>query len=190
MKIRMFLIGVLALGFIGSANAAIVTKDAIQTAITQSNLASLALIDWKVGDAQDYNVDLGLPGFGGTMHKEATKEEGNGIWVKQQLELPIMNDTSEMLMDRNTGKILKFIHNGKEEAVPSGDIEIVKTENTQITVPAGTFKVMHVIAKSKDVSQIELWANPRVISLDGGAKMYMDQGQIKITMELTKFVKN
>lgn len=151
-------------------------------------IAPEALIEWKVGDKQEFEVS-GVMGMTGTMTKVASKEEGNGIWISQQLTLPIMSDKTELLIDRDSGKTLKMIHNGKEEKAPEGEIEIIKTENTFIEVPAGKFKVMHITAKSKDVKQIDVWANPKLIALDGGAKMVIDQGQMTITLVLKSFVK-
>lgn len=178
-------------GFIANAQAADVASAVqINTQLMMDTISTMALINWKVGDNSDYAVTLeGLP-INGTLHKEATKEEGNGIWLKQDLDLMIQKDSQEILMDRNTGKVLKYVHNGKEEAMPDDKIEIVSTNSAQITVPAGTYKVMHIVAKSKQIPAIEIWENTRDICLDGTAKTYMDQGQVKITMELTKFVKH
>lgn len=172
-----------------NANANLTTVAEINTQELLMSIHTMSLINWKVGDSQDMKVTLGF-GLSGTMHKEATKEEGNAIWVKNELKLPIANDVQEVLYDRDSGKVLKFIHNGKEAEMPNEEIEIVDTKNETIEVPAGKFKVMHVTAKSKSVKQIEIWINPRDISLDGAAKMFMDQGTMKITMELTKFTKN
>jgi hypothetical protein len=200
MKIHALLIGLLTLGVTNAARAND-TKDIDIQAITAGinavmNIATatpeeeaaMALIDWKVGDTQDYKVTLSM-GLEGTMHKEAFKEEGNGVWIRQEMKLPIMNDTSELLMDRNSGKILKYVHNGKEENIPDGKIDVIATKNDVVEVPAGKFKVLHVTAKSKDVKQIDIWANMREISLDGTAKVVLDQGQIQITMELASFKK-
>jgi hypothetical protein len=187
MKIRTLLIGFLCVA--APASAATLSLDQIQQMEITRTQAMLSLINWKVGDLQDYKVTLGM-GLDGTMHKEVTKDEGSSaVWIKQELKLPIMNDTSEVLYDRNTGKVLKYVHNGKEESLPDDKIEIVSTKNDVVEVPAGKFKVLHVVAKSEKVKQIEIWMNPREISMDGAAKLYMDQGMIKITMELTKFVK-
>ncbi|MBI3544456.1 MAG: hypothetical protein HY075_14385 [Deltaproteobacteria bacterium] len=177
-----------AFGATAQANSNVVTVESINTQaiVTMEALSSMALINWKVGDATDYNVSLGGFGMNGTMRKEATKEEGEAIWIKSELKLPIMQDTQEMLMDRNTGKVLKYLHNGKEENMPDEKVEIVKTAYESVTVPAGTYKCTHVWAKSEQVQDIQIWMNNRDIALDGAAKMYMDQGQIKITMELTK----
>lgn len=191
MKFGMILIGLIGTLLCGlaSANTNVVTIEQIANLEITRSTSMNAMINWQVGDSQDYKVSLGGFGMEGTMHKEATKEEGNAIWVVQDLKLPIMNDKSEMLIDRNSGKVLKFIRNGKEEKAPEGDIEIISTKSDVVTVPAGKFKVLHIKAKSKDVQDIQIWMNNRDISLDGAAKMYMDQGMIKITMELTKFIK-
>jgi hypothetical protein len=192
MKIRTFLLGVVLACSVASAQAQEFTVAEFNTQDLLRSVSTLSLINWKVGDSQDYKVVLSGFGMEGTLAKVATKEENNGtaIWVKNEMKLPIMNDTQEILFDRNTAKVLKYIHNGKEEQLPDDKIEIVETKNEEVTVPAGTFKSTHVIAKSKQVKQIDIWINPRDISLDGAAKMFMDQGQVKITMELTKFTKN
>ncbi|MBI3557581.1 MAG: hypothetical protein HY074_15075 [Deltaproteobacteria bacterium] len=188
MKIKLFVMGIIMSAVAGSAQANIVTIEQINTQQLMTSVATMALINWKVGDMQDSKVSLSL-GMEGTMHKEATKEEGNGIWIKNVLTLPIQSDTQELLIDRTSGKTLKYVHNGKEEQMPESNIEIIGTKNETITVPAGTFKVTHVSAKSKDVQAIEIWMNPRDISLDGAAKEFLDQGMIKITLELTSFKK-
>ena len=192
MKFRILMLGVAmsVAGTAAQANVFTVSQIHSEALTTLNTISTMALINWKVGDSADMKVELGGMPFGGTMHKEATKEEGTGIWLKSQLNLTIMNDEQEMLLDRNTGKVLKFIHNGKEEALPDEKITIVKTEAAQITVPAGTFKCMHIVAKSDQVPAIELWENTRDVSLDGALKEYMDQGQVKITMELTGLKRN
>ena len=190
MKFGLTLISLLVCALAGTANASVFTMDQVQQLQVGTTQATMALINWKVGDSADMDVSLGGFGMNGTMHKEAFKEEGSGIWLRQQLSLPIMNDTSEVLYDRNTGKVLKYIHNGKEENIPDSKIEVVSEKAETVTVPAGTFKTLHIVAKSKDVKSIDVWMNNRDISLDGTAKMVMDQGQMTITMELTKFVKN
>src|SRR5689334_6643790 len=72
------------------------------------NLDPMALLNWKVGDSADYSISA-VFGNLGTMHKEVTKEEGNGYWVTQQATLMGQNDKTEMLIDRDTGKVLQVI---------------------------------------------------------------------------------
>jgi hypothetical protein len=171
------------------ADINVVTVDSIQKAELARTISTLSLIDWKVGDSTNYKVSISGFGMEGTMTKEAFAEEGNAIWVRQELKLPIMNDKSEMLFDRDSAQVIKYIHNGKEETPPESKVEVISTKQETIEVPAGKFKVLHVMAKSKDVKDIQIWMNPREIPLDGGAKVYMDQGSAKITLTLLKFVK-
>lgn len=189
--IKALLLGVFCSVSALSAKAEVFTVADINSIDLMRSVSTLALINWKVGDSQDYKVSMGF-GLEGTLHKEATKEENDGqaIWVKNEMKLPIMNDTQEILFDRKTAKVLKYVHNGKEEQLPDDKIEIVDTKNEEVTVPAGTFKSMHVRAKTKQVSQIDIWINPRDVSLDGAIKEYMDQGMMKITIELTAFTKH
>lgn len=171
-----------------SVDTDVMTVNEIQNIELVATQATLSLINWKVGDYTDYKVTAGF-GLSGTMHKEAFKEEGNGIWIKQQLQLPVANDTAELLLDRDSGKVLKYIHNGKEETYPDEALEVIESDSADIEVPAGKFHTMHVVAKSKNIKKIEIWINPRDIALDGSAKVIADQGMMKLNLELTKFLK-
>jgi hypothetical protein len=95
----------------------------------------------------------------------------------------------EALIDRATAKTLKMIHNGQEEAVPNDKIEIISQDATEVTVPAGTFKAIHVVAKTEKVSKIEVWANPKATVMDGAIKQIVNQGFIDVEMDLTSFHK-
>jgi hypothetical protein len=167
----------------------VVTLEQIQMQELAVTSATLNVIDWKVGDNQDYKVTLGF-GMQGKMHKEVVREEGNAVWIKQYLSLQSTEDNTEILIDRESGKILKLIRNGKEEKIPDGKLEIISTNNEVIEVPAGKFKAIHVVGKSKDIKKFEAWISPREIAMDGQAKVIVDQGMMTVTMELTKFVKN
>ncbi|MEO5968609.1 MAG: hypothetical protein ABIQ95_01675 [Bdellovibrionia bacterium] len=144
----------------------------------------LALINWKVGDSSDYNLSLA---FGkGSMHKEVTSEEGTGVWLTQNVAIMGQKDVSQILLDRNTGKITKMLHNGKEEAIPNEQPEIISQDYTDVTVPAGTFKCIHIVAKTKTVKRIEMWANPKEVVIDGAIKEVISSQFGDITLELTK----
>ena len=71
--------------------------------------------------------------------------------------------------------------------------EISLKEIGQIHAAAGTFKAIHIVAKTSaqgQDAQIEEWANPKDTCMDGSIKMIMTtQGQT-ITMEMTSFKKN
>jgi hypothetical protein len=149
------------------------------------------LINWKVGDGAEYNVDMGLP-FKGTMVKSVTKDEGDTLWFNQTVDLLIQKQSIDVQIDKTTGKTLKELVNGQEQTIDNTPPTIVSQDYTSVTVPAGTFKAIHIVAKTqqdgKDV-QIEEWANPKETPMDGSIKMIMTtQGQT-ITMEMTKFTK-
>ena len=145
------------------------------------------LIDWKVGDEANYNISSLLGK--GTMKKGVTRDEGTGLWVKQELVLGATHDTTEILINKADAKILKMIHNGKEEPVPDQKIEIISQDYGQVTVPAGTFKALHVVAKTPKVNKIEIWVNPNETCMEGMLKQVANMGFISLTLELTSFVK-
>lgn len=145
----------------------------------------MSLINWKVGDSSDSNINATFGNIG-TMHKEVTKEEGKGVWLLEDVTAMGKKDKTEVLIDRDSGKTLKMIHNGKEETVPDDKVQIISQDYTQVTVPAGTFKVMHVVAKAKDVDHLELWVNNVDIVIDGAAKTVMSTQFGDMTIELTK----
>lgn len=159
---------------------------ALNQAQLQLILASVTpqdLINWKVGDTASYNVGMGFPL--GTSTKSVTKDEGTAIWVTQQMSLMGQKQVIEVLINKADGKVLKMIVNGKEEAVPNDPIEIISQDYATIKVPAGTFEVIHIVAKSAQSSKIEVWANPRDIVMDGTAKQSAATQFGNMTLELT-----
>jgi hypothetical protein len=161
--------------------------DSAQIAMAIAAVNPLDLVNWKVGDSAEMDVKAGAFGKLGNISKSVTKEEGNAIWVKQDAKLMTQNEVMEMLISRVDGKVLKLIHNGKEEAVPEDKIEIISQDYTEVTVPAGTFKAIHIVAKTKQVDHVEVWANPRDTVMDGTLKQTMKMQGIDIVTELTSF---
>ena len=181
-----FVAGLLAVAGSAQANN---EELALQIAIAQVSGASpiANVINWKVGEYQD--LALKMQSFPlGTMHKEATSEEGNAIWIKQSLSGGMIgNQVIEILIDRATGQVLKMKQNGQEQAPPNDKLEIIDQETATITVPAGTFETIHIRARSQQAGNVEVWANPQAITLDGTAKMTMQAQGMPVAMELTKF---
>jgi hypothetical protein len=178
------------LAMVGSAHAqinadAFVNSIALATINTTSPIANV--INWKVGEFQDLNIQMQSMPLG-TIHKVADREEGNGLWVKEEMSGGMIgNHTVEELIDRATGKVLKMKQDGQDQQVPDDKIEIINQETASVTVPAGTFQVIHITAKSEKTGQIEAWMNPKAITLDGTAKMTMQAQGMPIALELTKF---
>jgi len=161
----------------------------VNLAIAGLKLASvqpLDLINWKVGDTASYTLDAGMLGTG-TMVKTANKEEGDAIWVHQEISIAGQQQTVDTLINRADGKILKLIENGQDTAVPDTKITVVSQEYTSITVAAGTFKCMHIVATSDQAKNLEVWADPKDTVLDGSLKEIVDTGMITMTLELQSF---
>lgn len=153
-----------------------------------NNVRTLNVIDWKIGDYSNYNLDLGFFGKG-KVHKEATKEEGNAVWVVTTAKIQSGDQKIETLISRADGKILKIIVNGKEEKYQDHDLEVTLKEESQVTVPAGTFKAIHIkITDHTEKMDIESWLNMKEIVLEGMAKSIVKKNMfLNITTELTDF---
>jgi hypothetical protein len=163
---------------------------AAKLALADLRAEATALINWKVGDSQNLDIELGSMGKLGTMVKSATSEEGAAIWIKNDADLGGRKDVTEVLINRADAKILKMIHNGQPQTVPDDKLQVISQEQTSLTIPLGTFKCWHVKAKSKQSDKIELWTNPMTISLDGNLKVIVGTQYGDMTMTLTAFKKN
>lgn len=179
--------------FAGNAQADQQSETALNLAMSELQLSVAGdraisnVINWKIGEFQEYNLELmGMPM--GTMKKFVASEQGNAIWIQQDISGGMIgNQKVETLLDRATGQVLEVRQNGQKQEIPNDPIEIIDQETTTITVPAGTFEVIHITAKSKQIKKAEIWANPRDIVMDGTAQMMIDSGQFPITLKLTKF---
>jgi hypothetical protein len=152
------------------------------------------LINWKVGDSANYNVTISQLPIPGTMVQSVTKDEGDGtLWFNETIDLVIQKQSVDAQIDKTNGKILKELVNGQEQTVDNTPPKVISQEYTSVTVPAGTFKAIHIVAtttsQGQDV-QMEEWANPKDVCMAGSIKVIeTTQGQT-ITMELTSFKKN
>lgn len=153
-----------------------------------STVAPLDLINWKVGDTMNYQISMM---FGkGTMVKSVSKDEGAALWLHQDINLMGQGQTADVLLSKADGKILKMLQNGKEVQIPDDKIEVISQDYADVTVPAGTFSSIHIVAKSKQVSKIEMWANPSQTAIDGALKQIMATTFGNMTLELTSFKRN
>lgn len=152
------------------------------------------MIDWKVGEYQEFVVKLSF--FSGTMTKEVTAEEGEGdeaaIWITQLISLAGQKQEVKTLIRRSDAKTLKVIVNGQEQPVDEegGEVEVLEQRQEKVTVPAGTFDAIYVKARVKAQDQdqvVELWAAPGKVNMEGLAKMKTEAQGMEITIELKKF---
>ena len=144
-------------------------------------------LNWKVGDENNYKMNMGF--IPGTM-KMSVREMGvDGAWLIQEVSIIGQKQVIEVLIDLNTGAIKKMIANGKEQAIPKSDLEIIDQKEDNITVPAGTFDVIYIKVKDKaNADSIsEQWVNPRDVPISGMVKSTADSQLGKVTLELTSF---
>ncbi len=157
--------------------------------ITQNILDGRAL-DWKVGDTNNYKLNIG-GAFNGTMVMNVRSKTEEGIWVDQDINVAGQQQKAETLFDANSGAIKKMLVNGKEQSIPENDQEIESVTQEKITVAAGTFDCLHaVLVNKKDQSKSDAWVNPQVIPISGALKMISPSQFGKVTMELTSYKKN
>lgn len=147
-------------------------------------------LNWVVGQENNYKLNMG--GFlNGTMKMSVREIGADGAWLVQDVDLSIQKQKVEVLIDLNNGQIKKMIVNGKEQAPPKADYEVVETKEDHITVPAGAFDVIYMKVKDKANNNAisEQWINPRDIPISGMAKSLADSQLGKVTIELTSFKK-
>ena len=149
-------------------------------------VAPFDVINWKVGDTASYKVSI-ASFLNGTMVKSVSKDEGTSLWVKQDLDLSIQKQVIEMQLNKADGKVLKVLINGQEQQIPNDKVEVISQDYVDVTVPAGTFKAIHIVAKAGG-KNVEVWANPRDTVMEGTLKQIADTGMVgNMVMELTSF---
>jgi hypothetical protein len=178
----------LSLQCLTSASADSATLELMDTLFEVQSPTALNLIDWKIGDEQTFSITA-MFGMSGQMVKSVTREEGEAVWFRQAISLMGQNEVMDTLINRADGKVLKMLKNGQEQPLPTDDDkpEIISQDYGPVTVPAGTFQAIHIVAKTKKVSKLELWANPRDTVMEGTLKTVVNTGMMDITMQLTSF---
>lgn len=188
------LMSVLSLLFVVNAHAAPSVIDAVVDAqtsiIQQTNFAGL---DWKVGDSATYDLTMAIV-IRGTMVMSVASIGEEGIWMNEDIDMGHgIKQQMQILIDPSNGVTKKVVVLGREQQLPSADIEVVDTIEEQITVPAGTFDSMHITARNKAATknnEINIWLNPQVVPVGGTLKQITHTQLGKMTTALRSFVKN
>ena len=189
---RWFLAALLSLG-VSQGFAKQVDLSSIHTAVMLDATVNAGL-KWKIGDQAKHALNLG--GFiQGSMDNRVSKEEDAGFWTDGNMDMGFMGKQHvETLYDRNTGKVLKMLVDGKEqkpEEQDPNDFEVISMDEAQITVKAGTFQTVHVKIRQKSKNQItEIWVNMSQLPINGMAKMIAPTQLGQMNVELVSFVKN
>lgn len=149
--------------------------------------AKLTGLNWHVGDKAEYNLKMAF--FEGTAVMKVASETNEGFWLNQDIDLgPLGQQKAEMLIDKNTGKILQYKVNGQDQQIPDqGDVEVLETSEANITVPAGSFDCMYVKMKDGEGQIIEMWVNPTAVPIMGLIKNVSPSQLGEVTLELTGF---
>ena len=155
----------------------------------QALAAGKLQLPWQVGDTANYNVKLGP--ISGTVDSSITEETGEGFWVVQNVDLMFQKQKIEILFDKETGEILQMKVNGEKQSIPENNMEVVDMQDDKVTVPAGTFDVLHVTLRDKTSGdESHAWVNPNIIPISGAAKQTSPSQFGQVVMELKSFVKN
>lgn len=157
--------------------------------IIEMSRNELTQLDWKVGDTANYSVDMGF--IKGTMVMHVREWVEDGPWVEQNVELMGQQQKVEILFDKNDGSIITLIVNGQKQEVPENNSEIEEMEESNITVPAGTFDCIYVKIRDLDKNQTsEAWINPSLIPIAGMLQNKAPSQFGTVTIKLTSFRKN
>ncbi|MBY0314972.1 MAG: hypothetical protein K2Q26_05600 [Bdellovibrionales bacterium] len=158
-----------------------IQKDMLAQAVSRA-------LEWKVGDTNNYKLDMGF--IQGTMVMAVRSYDSEGIWMTQDVELGFAGKQNmETLIDPNTGAVLKLLVNGKEQEPPKQEIEVIEIVDANITVPAGTFNCMHIRLMDKTQNQeVNVWQTTSV-PLSGMIKTVQPSQLGQVTIELTSFTK-
>lgn len=153
----------------------------------------LNMLNWKVGDFHKFKVKFLFGGGDGAKTVPSEDAAQNAVWLKNEMTLMGQKQTTETLLSRTDGKVLKLLVNGKEEDPNKGGdatVEILEQYEENVTVPAGTFKSMYVklktTAEGKE-TEIEVWINPTAVGLDGQLKLVAKTQFGPLTLEVTEF---
>ena len=197
MKKVLVLVGLAAIMAMPAAHAddaADFTATFMQPLINASIPSARDLINWKVGDEEDYNVTMAALPVPGSMVEKVTKDDGDGtLWFNETINMLIENQSVDIQIRKSDAKILQELVNGQPQQIDDTPPTVVSQDYESVTVPAGTFKAIHIVAKTTQQGQavqLEEWANPKATCMDGSLKAIITtQGQT-ITEELKTFHKN
>lgn len=152
-------------------------------------------LDWKVGDFQDRQIKKSGLNVG-TLQSIVTKNEGAAFWLWNELKIVFQpKEIIETLIERKTGRILRYIVNGKEQSPPEMTDNCVKISQVteQIKVPAGTYNSIRVVTRCPEDTTAQ-WTAPTKVNMSGFIKLAMlneneDLNKPEYTAELIKFGK-
>ena len=172
----------------------VLVKEVIQIEkIQKSTMAQAGLLglEWKIGDNNDYSIVLGSF-IKGTMHSFVREKVEDTFWVQQDMDLGAMGKQKvEILFDALTGQVLEIRANDQKQDLPNPeDYEVIKMEEANVSVPAGSFDCIHVVVRDKKKnSDSEAWINPELIPISGMLQQEAPSQFGKVVVKLTAYEK-
>lgn len=147
-------------------------------------------LNWKVGDQNDYTVDMGF--LKGSMVMKVKEIGADGIWIDQEIDLGFAGkQLASSLIDANTGAVKKILVNGQEQAIPENNFKPVEVKEATVTVPAGNFECIYIRLKDEKAGkEAQAWINPEKVSVGGSLKMIQPSQFGNVTIELKSFKRN
>ncbi len=187
---KLFFASMLIAGLSWAASPVSFVNDVVTKVVT-ATVDAQNVINWKKGDKNTYDLDMGF--IKGSMIQTVRDITSEGMWVDQDMDLGFAGkQQASQLIDPATGEIKKFIVNGKEEKIPEqGEQEVLEVTESNVTVPAGSFECLFAKIKDKKSGDItQAWINPEKVSVGGMLKIIQPSQIGEVTISLKSFVKN
>lgn len=162
-----------------------------ELAVNTMDQARATALNWVVGDACHYNLNISNF-IKGKMDMVIREQNAEGFWIDQNMDLGFAGkQTASILVDPNTGAIKKILVNGQEQQIPDqSDMEVIEVKESSVTVPAGTFEAIYMKIHDKKQNQdTEQWVNPKLIPISGALKSIGQTQMGPVTSELVSFEK-
>lgn len=144
---------------------------------------------FTVGDAADYKISGSI--LNGTVHMFVRELVAQGWWIEQDIKLGLLGDQkAEALYDKDSGKVIKLLVNGKEQTPPDqSKMKVIQSRKEKVTVPKGEFDCMYLkVHDETQNSDTDVWLNTKIPV----ARLVKQVSQSQIgpmTLELTDFTK-
>ncbi|MDZ4661608.1 MAG: hypothetical protein SGJ18_08310 [Pseudomonadota bacterium] len=147
-------------------------------------------MDWKVGQQTTHQATL-TDSTGSQLvyyFEETVKSDvQEGLWVQtiQSSDYEEQKDVFDILYDKKTGQVLKYIINGVNCSIPRKEkYRVLETHSENVTVKAGAFESTYTKAEARSTGfMFENWISPK-IPMTGVVKSKSFETEFKIPVEV------
>ena len=168
------------------------------SSMMERELPDLKNLNWQVGEYQERTIKKGAFGVG-SLKSWVDREEGDAFWLLNDLNIIFQgNKRVEALIERATGKILRYIEDGQEKSPP--DVSQLETcedlgeSYETVNVPAGKFESTRTVLKCDD-NYVAIWIHHgSLVNMNGHVRQALlgsaNPTDIDYLVELTKYGQN